>query len=108
MTLRTALPLTLLLAFPAAGASAADPGAILTNYSDIAHAGYEDSLTLAKSLREAVQDLVDAPSDATLNAAKQAWLAARVPYQQTEAFRFGNPTVDEWKARSTPGRWTRV
>ncbi len=99
MTLKTALPLTLLFAFPAAGASAADPGAILKNYSDIAHAGYEDSLTLAKSLRGAVQDLVDAPSDATLTAAKQAWLAARVPYQQTEAFRFGNPTVDEWEGK---------
>ncbi|MCF3595110.1 peptidase [Rhodobacteraceae bacterium LMO-12] len=99
MTLKIALPLTLLFAFPAAGASAADPGAILKNYSDIAHAGYEDSLTLAKSLRGAVQDLVDAPSDATLTAAKQAWLAARVPYQQTEAFRFGNPTVDEWEGK---------
>ncbi len=99
MTLKIALPLTLLFAFPAAGASAADPGAILKNYSDIAHAGYEDSLTLAKSLRGAVQDLVDAPSDATLTAAKQAWLVARVPYQQTEAFRFGNPTVDEWEGK---------
>jgi putative iron-regulated protein len=99
MTLKTALPLTLLFAFPAAGASAADPGAILKNYSDIAHAGYEDSLTLAKSLRGAVQDLVDAPSDATLTAAKQAWLAARVPYQQTEAFRFGNAIVDDWEGK---------
>src|SRR5690606_19353346 len=39
------------------------------------------------------------PSEETLAAARQAWLAARVPYQQTEAFRFGNPIVDEWEGR---------
>ena len=31
--------------------------------------------------------------------ARNAWLAARVPYQQTEAFRFGNRVVDEWEGR---------
>src|SRR3546814_16230390 len=30
-------------------------------------------------------------------AARQAWLAARVPYQQTEAYRFGNSIVDGWE-----------
>ncbi len=39
------------------------------------------------------------PTDATLAAAREAWLAARVPYQQTEVFRFGNPIVDEWEGR---------
>jgi putative iron-regulated protein len=34
-----------------------------------------------------------------LQAARQAWLDARVPYQQTEAFRFGNPVVDAWEGR---------
>src|SRR3546814_10021740 len=31
--------------------------------------------------------------------ARQAWLKARVPYQQTEALRFGNPIVDDWEGR---------
>ena len=78
---------------------AADPSAILETYADIALAGYEDSLSLAKDLRTAVGELVASPGDATLAAAKIAWLRARVPYQQTEAFRFGNPTVDAWEGK---------
>ncbi|KPN63207.1 peptidase [Aliiroseovarius crassostreae] len=78
---------------------AADPSAILETYADIALAGYEDSLSLAKDLRTAVGELVASPGDATLTAAKTAWLRARVPYQQTEAFRFGNPTVDAWEGK---------
>ncbi|NRP11468.1 hypothetical protein XMM379_003122 [Aliiroseovarius sp. xm-m-379] len=78
---------------------AADPSAILETYADLALAGYEDSLSLAKDLRTAVGELVASPGDATLAAAKIAWLRARVPYQQTEAFRFGNPTVDAWEGK---------
>jgi len=42
---------------------------------------------------------VAAPSAETLDAARGAWIAARAPYQQTEAFRFGNPIVDDWEGR---------
>ncbi|MCT4609468.1 MAG: peptidase [Pelagimonas sp.] len=80
-------------------AFAAEPAAIVENYANIAQAGYEDSLMLAKELKTAVDALKAAPSDATLQAAKAAWLASRVPYQQTEAFRFGNPTVDDWEGK---------
>ncbi len=34
-----------------------------------------------------------------MTAARQAWKAARIPYMQTEAFRFGNKIVDEWEGR---------
>jgi putative iron-regulated protein len=34
-----------------------------------------------------------------MKAAREAWRAARIPYQQTEAFRFGNPVVDDWEGR---------
>ena len=30
-------------------------------------------------------------------AARNSWKAARVPYMQTEAYRFGNAIVDEWE-----------
>ncbi len=79
--------------------AAAAPEAIVSNYADIALATYEDSLTTAKALREAIDKLVAEPSEQTLVAARTAWLAARVPYQQSEAFRFGNPIVDEWEGR---------
>jgi putative iron-regulated protein len=73
--------------------------AILGTYADIAAAMYGDALAGARRLREAVGSLVASPSEATLTAAREAWIAARVPYQQTEAYRFGNPIVDEWEGR---------
>ena len=95
---KTLLALPFLLGSTAL-AHAAEPADVLTNYADIALAGYEDSLTTAKALKTAVDALVATPSEATLQAAKTAWLRARVPYQQTEAFRFGNPTVDDWEGK---------
>nr|WP_232846824.1 imelysin family protein [Devosia beringensis] len=72
---------------------------VLSHYADIALASYEDALSTAKALDAAVDALITAPSDATLEAARAAWKTARVPYQQSEAFRFGNPIVDEWEGR---------
>ncbi|MBV7486514.1 imelysin family protein [Bordetella sp. BOR01] len=89
----------LLAAALTAGAAqaAAEPKAVVKTYSDIALAGYEDSLNSAQALRTAIEALIEKPSAQTLQAARAAWLAARVPYQQTEAFRFGNPIVDDWE-----------
>lgn len=80
-------------------ARAVEAPAVLATYADIAEAGYADSLSTARVLDAAIDALVAKPSDETLKAARDAWLAARVPYQQTEAFRFGNPIVDEWEGR---------
>jgi len=73
--------------------------AVLTTYADIAQAKYEDSLITAKALRKAVNQFLAAPTEANLQKAKDAWIAARVPYQQTEAYRFGNAIVDDWEGR---------
>lgn len=73
--------------------------AVLTTYADIAHATFEDSLITARALRAAVNNLLTAPTEANLQKAKDAWIAARVPYQQTEAYRFGNAIVDDWEGR---------
>jgi putative iron-regulated protein len=80
-------------------ALAVTPDAVVATYADIAAAAYGDSLTTAKALQAAVDALIAAPSDGTLQAAKDAWLASRVPYQQTEVYRFGNPIVDDWEGR---------
>lgn len=93
------LALTLSVAPVAAYAQAPDEAEVLANYADIALAGYEDALTTAKALDAAVDALIADPSEATLLAAREAWKASRLPYQQTEAFRFGNPIVDEWEGR---------
>lgn len=91
-----ALFLTTALAGPAL---AVEPAEVVANYANLAEATYGDSLSTAKTLREAVGALVAQPSEETLLAARAAWLAARVPYQQSEAFRFGNPVVDDWEGK---------
>ncbi len=91
-----------LIALVAAGPALAgdiDRDAIVSTYADMARAGYTDALQTAKALDEAVADLAETPSETTLAAARKAWIAARVPYQQTEAFRFANPIVDDWEGR---------
>ncbi|SEO13527.1 imelysin. Metallo peptidase. MEROPS family M75 [Pseudorhodobacter antarcticus] len=80
-------------------AFAASPQEVAQTYVELAAAGYGDSLTTAQALQTAVDAFLKAPSEETHAAAKTAWLAARVPYQQTEAFRFGNPIVDDWEGR---------
>jgi len=80
-------------------AMAPDPAAVISNYADIALAGYEDSLTMARAVRAAVNAFVDYPSEESLLAAKEVWVAARAPYMQTEVYRFGNAIVDEWEGR---------
>ena len=93
------LLLTALLTTAALPAFAVTEAEVVKTYADIAEAGYADSLATAKALQTAVNALVAAPSAETLEAAKAAWRAARVPYQQTEVFRFGNPIVDDWEGR---------
>lgn len=83
----------------AATGKAAEPADVLDTYANIAQAGYEDSLITARTLRATVEALVEAPSEATLMQARAAWLAARIPYQQTEVYRFGNEIVDDWEGR---------
>jgi len=99
MTFRSTLLTSALALAAPAFAWAAEPAEIVANYADIAQAGYEDSLIRAQVLKTAVEALIAAPTDANLEAAKEAWRAARIPYQQTEAFRFGNPTVDAWEGK---------
>ncbi|MEM1360295.1 MAG: imelysin family protein [Pseudomonadota bacterium] len=83
----------------AAMAQSTSKADILATYSDIAEAKYADSLAAAEKLQAAVDALIASPSAEALQAAKEAWLAARVPYQQTEVYRFGNAIVDDWEGK---------
>ncbi|MGE4369248.1 MAG: imelysin family protein [Burkholderiaceae bacterium] len=83
----------------AGAATAVTPAAVVNHYADLAIAEYSDALARARILQDAVNRLVQTPSAAALQAARRAWLQAREPYQQTEAFRFGNPVVDAWEGR---------
>ena len=88
-----------LFAATAAAQAATDKRAVLETYADIAHAGYEDSLVLARELQTAIETLIVAPSAESMAAARNAWLASRVPYMQTEVYRFGNAVVDDWEGK---------
>jgi len=86
------------LALPG-GAHAVTPTEVMTTYANIGEAVFGDALTGAQALQAAVDAFLAAPSAEGLEAARAAWRAARVPYMQTEAFRFGNPIVDDWEGR---------
>ncbi|QQM29702.1 peptidase [Martelella lutilitoris] len=89
---------TALAAMPAFAADVT-PEEVVKHYAGVAHAKYQDSLTTAQELDKAIQAFIEAPSEETQAAAKEAWIAARVPYQQTEVYRFGNPAVDDWEGK---------
>ncbi|SEI87053.1 putative iron-regulated protein [Allopseudospirillum japonicum] len=73
--------------------------AVVNQYAEVALAVFQDALTSAQALQNAVEALIAQPSAATLETARQAWKQARVPYQQSEVFRFGNVIVDEWEGQ---------
>lgn len=72
---------------------------VVTHYADVAHAVFADSLTTALQLEKQIEQFLAAPSAAKLEQVEQAWIAARVPYQQSEVFRFGNTVVDDWEGQ---------
>jgi len=69
--------------------------AVVRHYADLVLAGYQDALTGAQALQTAVQAFVAEPTAERLTAARQAWLAAREWYGQTEAFRFYAGPIDD-------------
>ncbi len=99
LTLLLGLAAPLVLPLTAAKAEAPSAASVLLAYADIAEATYSDALSAAETLDKAIAALTAEPSEASLKAAREAWFAARVPYQQSETFRFGNPIVDDWEGR---------
>ena len=84
---------------PAASIDPQAAKAVVSHYADLALAVFSDALSTAQTLQQAVDALLAQPNDETLKAAREAWLAARKPYMQSEVFRFGNPVVDDWEGQ---------
>ena len=97
--MKTLLATITLLAFSVQAFAAPQEREVLSHYADIAHAMYEDSLNTARDLQRAVDRLIAQPTEKNLAMARDAWRAARVPYQQTEVYRFGNAIVDDWEGK---------
>lgn len=66
----------------------------VTAYADLVGNTYAVSLEAAAKLREAILALTASPTPESLDAARQAWLAARASYLETEAFLFYAGPVD--------------
>jgi putative iron-regulated protein len=92
-----ALTTVSLAAFAVPARAAVDEAKIVKHYAEVAHAKYEDSLIMAKKLDKAIDALIATPSKKTLDEARAVWIKARVPYSQSEVYRFGNKIVDDWE-----------
>lgn len=71
--------------------------AAVSTYAEIVHSSYVDSVTLAVALDgqiDAFAEFPGSPTPAGLTASRDAWLAARRPYLQTEVYRFYDGPID--------------
>ncbi len=76
----------------------------IATYATIASANYNDAYTSAVTMQEAINAFIASPSDATLEAAQDAWLYARDFYGQTEAYREANGPIDNEDLLGTEGQ----
>ncbi len=76
---------------------------VLESNANIAYASYSDSVETAKQLRAAIANLRANPTEATLNAAKKAWIVSREPYGQTEVYRFRLSPIDSTNYKDEDG-----
>jgi len=75
--------------FPAEAATKA-----IADYKKNTLASYDETIASAKALRAAIDTFVATPNEANFEAAREAWIAARVPYGPTEAHRFYDGPID--------------
>jgi putative iron-regulated protein len=67
---------------------------VVANYATLVYASYQDALGGARTLADAIDAFVESPSDDALSRARQSWIDARVPYAQTEVYRFYDGPID--------------
>ena len=68
---------------------------VATTYADLVHTAYADVTEAATKLQADLEAFVADPTDETLSAAKEQWLAARDLYGPTEVFRFYDGPIDD-------------
>jgi putative iron-regulated protein len=67
---------------------------VIERYAEIGLKSYGDSVAKVDALKSAIDAFLAAPSATTLAAARTAWVDARVPYLQTEVYRFYGGPID--------------
>lgn len=68
---------------------------VILNYATIASANYQSAYNDAVTLKAAIKDFTENPTDAKFTIAKNKWKDARESYGTTEAFRFANGPIDD-------------
>ncbi|MEM9235248.1 MAG: imelysin family protein [Verrucomicrobiota bacterium] len=92
--MRSLLPiLAVSTALHAPVANAADP--VVSHYSDLVSANYTDALAAAKTMQADIEAFLDEPTAESMKKARDSWTAARIPYLQTEVFRFYEGPIDD-------------
>ena len=66
----------------------------IESYADLVYRNYRDSKLQAVRMLEAIDAFLENPNPRTHQAAKNAWIKARISYLQTEAFRFYEGPID--------------
>ncbi|MGX9416030.1 imelysin family protein [Vibrio sp. RC27] len=99
LTLSVSTAVALALSATNVNAAQITESQVVEHYANVAHAVFEDSLISAKKLNNSIENFLANPTQETFAQAKVDWLAARVPYQQSEVFRFGNAIVDDWEGQ---------
>lgn len=67
----------------------------IEHYTILVKASYDDIYQVTLELKQAIDAFVANPTEAGLEACKTAWLNARNPYGQTEAYRFYGGPIDD-------------
>lgn len=78
-----------------APSSTVSKSAVVENYAILVHATYQDAYTQALALKAKANTFIADPSESKFTELKNAYLAARIPYEQSEAFRFYDGPIDD-------------
>lgn len=68
---------------------------VVAHYAQLVQATYSDAVAKAKIMEQAIEDFLTSPSADGLKKARSSWTAARIPYLQTEVFRFYEGPIDD-------------
>ncbi len=74
---------------------------IVSTYADMGFVMYSDAVSEAKKLQTEITKFINAPSASGLETCKTAWKASRVPYAQTESYRFYAGPIDGTNGKET-------
>jgi putative iron-regulated protein len=73
--------------------------AVIGTYAGVAAASYEDAAEGARALARSVDEFLASPNAEGFDRARHAWIEARIPYAQTEVFRFYDGPIDGVEGR---------